>query len=96
VQIGSANGSMLGQICRAPSLIVRTLGACGAASGISATFNAPIGGVFFPSEVILGRFDPRSFASIVVASVVAAVIGRSLFRQAPLLRRIGILSRLTG
>jgi CIC family chloride channel protein len=83
VQIGSAIGSVLGQICRAPSPIVRTLVACGAASGISATFNAPIGGVFFASEVILGRFEPRSFASIVVASVVAAVIGRSFFGNHP-------------
>jgi chloride channel protein, CIC family len=83
VQIGSAIGSVLGQISRAPSPIVRTLVACGAASGISATFNAPIGGVFFASEVILGRFEPRSFASIVVASVVAAVIGRSFFGNHP-------------
>src|SRR5579871_1740408 len=83
VQIGSAIGSVLGQICRAPSPIVRTLVACGAASGISATFNAPIGGVFVASEVILGRFEPRSFASIVVASVVAAVIGRSFFGNHP-------------
>lgn len=83
VQIGSAIGSVLGQICRAPSPIVRTLVACGAASGISATFNAPIGGVFFASEVILGRFEPRSFASIVVASVVAAVVGRSFFGNHP-------------
>ncbi|HET6277009.1 MAG TPA: chloride channel protein [Candidatus Cybelea sp.] len=83
VQIGSTIGSVLGQMCRAPSPIVRTLVACGAASGISATFNAPIGGVFFASEVILGRFEPRSFASIVVASVVAAVIGRSFFGNHP-------------
>jgi chloride channel protein, CIC family len=83
VQIGSTIGSVLGQICRAPSPIVRTLVACGAASGISATFNAPIGGVFFAAEVILGRFEPRSFASIVVASVVAAVIGRSFFGNHP-------------
>ncbi|HEY8321642.1 MAG TPA: chloride channel protein [Candidatus Baltobacteraceae bacterium] len=79
VQIGAAIGSLLGQLFRAPTPIVRTLVACGAAAGISATFNAPIGGVFFASEVILGDFAPRSFATIVVASVVAAVIGRANF-----------------
>lgn len=83
VQIGSAIGSVLGQIVRAPAPIVRTLVACGAAAGISATFNAPIGGVFFASEVILGDFAPRSFATIVVASVVAAVIGRAHFGNHP-------------
>jgi len=83
VQIGSAIGSVLGQLCRAPAPIVRTLVACGAAAGISATFNAPIGGVFFASEVILGEFAPRSFAAIVVASVVAAVVGRSFLGNNP-------------
>jgi CIC family chloride channel protein len=83
VQIGSTIGSVIGQLARAPSPIVRTLVACGASGGISATFNAPIGGVFFASEVILGNFAPRSFASIVVSSVVAAVVGRSFFGDHP-------------
>ncbi len=83
VQIGSAIGSVLGQLVRAPAPIIRTLVACGAAAGISATFNAPIGGVFFASEVILGDFAPRSFATIVVSSVVAAVIGRAHFGDHP-------------
>jgi CIC family chloride channel protein len=83
VQIGSAFGSTLGQIARAPAPIVRTLVACGAAAGISATFNAPIGGVFFASEIILGEFAPRSFAAIVVASVVSAVIGRTFLGNHP-------------
>lgn len=83
VQIGSTIGSVLGQLVRAPAPVIRTLVACGAAAGISATFNAPIGGVFFASEVILGDFAPRSFATIVVSSVVAAVIGRAHFGNHP-------------
>ncbi|HZO94247.1 MAG TPA: chloride channel protein [Candidatus Baltobacteraceae bacterium] len=83
VQIGSAIGSVLGQLFHAPAPIIRTLVACGAAAGISATFNAPIGGVFFASEVILGDFAPRSFATIVVASVVAAVVGRAVLGNRP-------------
>ncbi|HTX60318.1 MAG TPA: chloride channel protein [Verrucomicrobiae bacterium] len=83
VQIGSAIGSTIGGLARAPAPIVRTLVACGAAAGISATFNAPIGGVFFASEVILGEFAPRSFAAIVVASVVSAVVGRAFLGNHP-------------
>jgi CIC family chloride channel protein len=83
VQIGSTIGSALGQLVQAPTPIIRTLVACGAAAGISATFNAPIGGVFFASEVIMGDFAPRSFATIVVASVVAAVVGRAHFGNHP-------------
>ncbi len=83
VQIGSTIGSVIGQLVRAPAPIVRTLVACGAAAGISATFNAPIGGVFFAAEVILGEFAPRSFAAIVVSSVLAAVIGRAFLGDTP-------------
>jgi CIC family chloride channel protein len=83
VQIGSTIGSVIGQFVRAPAPIVRTLVACGAAAGISATFNAPIGGVFFAAEVILGEFAPRSFAAIVVSSVLSAVIGRAYLGNHP-------------
>ncbi|TAM86510.1 CBS domain-containing protein [bacterium] len=83
IQIGAAIGSLAGQLAHAPAPIVRTLVACGAAAGVSATFNAPIGGVFFASEVILGEFAPRSFATIVVASVVAAIIGRAYLGDRP-------------
>ncbi len=79
VQIGSALGSTLGQIARLPESRMRLLVACGAAGGISATFNAPIAGVFFALEVILRDFETRSFSAVVIASVTADVIGRAAF-----------------
>ncbi len=74
VQIGATFGSAIGQRLKLPENWIRTLVACGAAGGISATFNAPIAGVFFALEVILGSFATRYFSVVVVSSVVAAVV----------------------
>jgi len=57
VQIGSALASSVGQWVRMPENRLRILVACGAAGGISATFNAPITGVFFGVEIILREFS---------------------------------------
>jgi CIC family chloride channel protein len=67
VQIGSAIGSVLGQLARVPGRRLRLLVACGAAGGIAATFNAPIAGVFFALEVILGDFETQSFGGVVLS-----------------------------
>jgi CIC family chloride channel protein len=79
VQIGSALGSTIGQAVRLPESRLRVLVACGAAGGISATFNAPIAGVFFALELILQDFATESFGVVVLASVMANVIGRAAF-----------------
>ncbi|HKV45849.1 MAG TPA: chloride channel protein, partial [bacterium] len=85
VQIGSALGSTLGQIARVPESRLRLLVACGAAGGISATFNAPIAGVFFGLELILRDFEVESFGVVVLASVLADIIGRAAFGAHPFL-----------
>jgi len=76
VQIGSSFGSTVGQWFKLSDEWIRTLVACGAAGGISATFNTPIGGTFFALEVILGRFMTPKFGFVVISSVTASVISR--------------------
>ena len=83
VQIGSALGSTLGQKMGLSDDRIRNLVACGAAGGIAATFNAPIAGVVFALEIILGEFSVRYFSSVVVSAVTASVIGRAVFGNAP-------------
>ncbi len=76
MQIGSAFGSTLGQYLGLPERYLRLMVACGAGAGIAATFNAPIGGVMFATEVILGSFALQNFTAIVISSVVSAAVGR--------------------
>lgn len=83
VQIGSAVGSTVGQALNLSDNRISNLVACGAAAGIAATFNAPIAGVIFALEVILGRFSVRNFSTVVVASVAASIVGRVAFGDAP-------------
>ncbi len=78
VQIGSALGSTLGRVTRVAEPRMRVLVACGAAGGIAATFNAPLAGVFFAMELILADFTAQSFGLVVISSVTASAIGRSI------------------
>ncbi len=60
VQIGASLGSVFGQLMKLSPRHIKVLVAAGAAAGISATFNAPIAGVIFASEIILGSFAVES------------------------------------
>lgn len=73
VQIGANIGSLLGQKLRLSDERVRLLVAAGAASGIASVFKAPIAGVFFALEVVLGDFSTSSFSVVVLAAVIASV-----------------------
>lgn len=78
VQIGSAFGSALAQLFRLPDRRVILGVACGAAGGIAATFNAPLAGVIFALEVILGKFTGLYFGMVVMSSATATVVARYL------------------
>ena len=77
VQIGSSAASFMAQRFGVGENWIRVLVACGAAGGISATFNTPIAGVFFALEVILGTFSVQYFGTVVLSSVTADVVSRS-------------------
>ena len=83
IQIGSAIGSGIGQLFRLTEQKTKTLVACGAAAGIAATFNAPLGGIFFALEVILREYGLRNFSSVVLSSVTATVISRHFLGDYP-------------
>ena len=75
--LGAAVGSGVGRFLRVSGERMRSLVGCGAAAAIAAVFNAPIGGVFFALEVILGDFSAQMFAPIVISSVAATAVSRA-------------------
>lgn len=77
VQIGAAIGSGVGKLFRFSSERMKTVIACGAAGGLAATFNAPIGGAMFAAEVLLGEFGLKTFSPIIISSVISTVVSRA-------------------
>ncbi len=78
VLIGGSIGSLLGRLFAVGEDRMRTLVAAGAAAGIGASFNAPIGGMLFAIELIVGRFRVTVLQTVVVASVVGSVTAREI------------------
>ena len=74
--------------------LARTLLGCGVAASVAASFNAPIAGVFFALEVIIGHYALSAFAPVVIASVAGTVICRAHLGSQPafLLPQFGVHS----
>ena len=85
VQIGSALASSIGQWVRMPESRLRIMVACGAAGGISATFNAPITGVFFGVEIILREFAVDALFTVMLSAMVADVVAIPFLGDKPFL-----------
>lgn len=79
VQLSATISSRLGQWAKWPPYRLRLLVACGSAAGLSCALNAPIAGALFAAQIVLGNFSMGLFAPAVVASVVAAVVSRTIF-----------------
>ena len=85
VQIGSAFASSIGQWVRLPESRLRIMVACGAAGGISATFNAPITGVFFGVEIILREFAVDALFTVMLSAMIADVTAIPFLGDKPFL-----------
>jgi chloride channel protein, CIC family len=83
VQIGANLGSMAGQLLHLSEDHVRTLVAAGAAGGISAAFNAPIAGIFFALEIVLGQIGGNALSMVVLAGVISAVFTQAVSGTQP-------------
>ena len=78
IQTGGAIGSLVGQFLHTTAVERKVLLACGAAAGMSATFNTPIAGVILAIELLLFEFKSRSFIPLVVARTLATAVHMQL------------------
>src|SRR3954447_20399233 len=78
IQTGGAFGSLVGQVFHTTAAERKVLLACGAAAGMSATFNTPIAGVILAIELLLFEFKSRSFIPLVIASTLATAVHMQL------------------
>lgn len=83
-QLTATLASKGGQLAGWQPYRLRLLVACGAASGIAATYNAPVAGAVFAAQIVLGNFAMNLFAPLVFASVVSTMVSRSFFGLEPL------------
>ncbi|MEM8575248.1 MAG: chloride channel protein [Pseudomonadota bacterium] len=79
VHLGASIAVTLSQHLNLPNSARRTLLASGAAGAVAASFNAPIAGVLFAQEVILGHFSIRTFVPLVLSAVVATILSQAWF-----------------
>ncbi|WP_319497676.1 chloride channel protein [uncultured Cohaesibacter sp.] len=79
VHFGASLASSLSRKLSLQPAARKILLACGVASAVSASFNAPIAGVLFAHEVILGHYAFSAFVPIVLASAVGTTFSRLYF-----------------
>ncbi|MCB1696811.1 MAG: chloride channel protein [Pseudomonadales bacterium] len=85
VHLGGAVNSLLGQRLGLPNNSLRTLIACGTAGGIAAVFHTPLAGVIFAMEVIVAEYTVAGFIPVMLASVAASAVSRTLSGDGALL-----------
>ncbi|MGA9406216.1 MAG: chloride channel protein [Bacteroidota bacterium] len=85
VQICAGIAGFLGRGAALSRQNLRRLLPVGAAAGIAAAFNAPIAGVTFAIEEIIGTLDQTVLTGVIVAAAIAAVIERNVLGEHPVL-----------
>ncbi|MFL6201004.1 MAG: chloride channel protein [Thermoanaerobaculia bacterium] len=77
IRLGAMISSWLGSRLGMQPHRLKVLVGCGAAAGLAAAYNIPVGGALFAMEVVLGNFALDIFGPIVVSSVISTLISRA-------------------
>ncbi|WP_417450766.1 chloride channel protein [Kordiimonas sp.] len=77
VHLGATLAAAITRVLHLNPAVARTLLGCGVASAVAASFNAPIAGVFFALEVIIGHYALHAFAPVVIAAIAGTLVSRA-------------------
>jgi CIC family chloride channel protein len=83
VQLAGAVGSNLAALVGEPKQARRGAAAAGAAAGLAAAFNTPLAAATFVLEEIIGDLNSRFLGSILLASVVGALVVHGIIGKQP-------------
>lgn len=83
VHLGASLAGWLAARLHLTRSMSRTLLGCGVATAVASSFNAPIAGTLFASEVVIGNYALKAFAPVVIASVTGTAISRAYFGDFP-------------
>ncbi|WP_050748612.1 chloride channel protein [Halothermothrix orenii] len=84
VEIGAGLGDIAGRKLNMPLGTYQTLLGCGAAAGIAAIFNAPLGGIMFAVEVLYTNLEIKRLSLIVISAISADAIVRNISGYNPI------------
>lgn len=76
VHLGATFGAFAAKRLHLSPSLAQTLLGCGVSAAIASAFNAPIAGVFFALEVVVGHYGLGAFSPVVISSVMGTVITR--------------------
>jgi CIC family chloride channel protein len=82
VHVGATLASTVARRLGLGASLARTLLGCGVAAAVASAFNAPIAGVFFALEVVIGHYALTAFSPVVIASVIGTIVSRAHFGDA--------------
>jgi CIC family chloride channel protein len=84
IQFATAATSWLGEHAALSRIPLSTQVACGAAAAVATVYHAPIAGVFFAAEIVMGRIMIRTIPLLLVSAMTGGVTGAWLLGGGPL------------